>query len=171
MRAGGIRLVTAVMALVLVGAAGCSDPAGAQRKLEAEARSKSPSPTVSTKFAKVRPKTPIWRQSPGVTKSSAKAGLRVKTGHLFGGRVTVVVTDTKTDVHRTIIASAKPRREDVGRYVLTAIKVTGSSAQDAAPASEDDSALATGKSTGVISAPHRLHVHIWSYSRKTFYMI
>jgi hypothetical protein len=124
MRGGGTRLVAAMAAVALAGAAGCSDPAGAEQKLRAEARSKSPTPAASSKLHKAKPKSPIWRQAAGVTKASTKAGLRVKTGHLFEGRVTVVVTDTKSDVHRTITASAKPRREEVGRYVLTAIKVT-----------------------------------------------
>jgi hypothetical protein len=125
MRRGGTRLVAAAVAVVLAGAAGCSDPAGAERQEVAAARAKSPSPTSSSKtHGKGHGKTPTWHQSAGVTKASTKAGLRVKTGHLFKGRVTIVVTDTKRDTHRTITASATPRKADVGRYLLTAIKVT-----------------------------------------------
>jgi hypothetical protein len=122
MRRGGTRLVT--LAAVAVVLAGCSDPAGAERQEQAAARAKSPSPASSTPHGKAHPKEPTWHQAVDATKSSTKAGLRVRTGHLFEGRVTIVVTDTKAGAHRTVTASAKPRKADVGRYLLTAIKVT-----------------------------------------------
>jgi hypothetical protein len=122
---GGVRLPALIVAVGLVGA-GCSDPAGAARKEQAAARKKSPSPrpAASRPPATQRPKAAVWWQAAGTTKTSN--GLRVKIGVLHGGRVRIAVTDVGGHASRTIIASATPQTATIGRFTLSAIKVSKS---------------------------------------------
>lgn len=121
---GGVRLPAVIVALGLL--AGCSDPAGAARREQAAARKRSPSPraTASHSPAKRHGKTAAWWQAAGTTRTAA--GLRVRTGAVHAGQVTVVVTDVSGHVGRRITASATPQSVTVGHFTLTGLKVSRS---------------------------------------------
>ncbi|MEV5749016.1 hypothetical protein AB0L00_14460 [Actinoallomurus sp. NPDC052308] len=121
---GGVRLPALIVALGLL--AGCSDPAGAARREQAAARKRSPSPRASASHsaAKRHAKAAVWWQAAGTTKSTG--GLRVRAGAVHAGQVTVVMTDVSGHASRKITASATPQSVTVGRFTLTAVKLSRS---------------------------------------------
>jgi hypothetical protein len=106
--------------------AGCSDPAGAARREQADTRKKSPSPrgTATHAPAKRHAKGTPWWQAVGTTRTAG--GLRVKTGALKAGRVKVIITDVTGHASRKITASATPQSVTIGGFTLTAVKVSRS---------------------------------------------
>jgi hypothetical protein len=96
--------------------AGCSDPAGAARREQADARKKSPSPAPSA------PRAQSWWQAPRTTRTAGT--LRVRTGALHpGSRMKIIVTDLGSHAGRLLTVSTRPHGALVGHYALTRIRV------------------------------------------------
>ena len=125
---GGIRLPALVVAIGLL--AGCSDPAGAVRKQNADARKTSPSPRPSRSAGRKSGGRPAaataatWWQAPSSMKTDA--GLKVHTGKLRAGRIRVIVLDMAGRQRRATFATARPHRLIVGHFTLVGIRVAKS---------------------------------------------
>jgi hypothetical protein len=119
----GVRLPALVVTIGLL--AGCSDPAGAVRRQNADARKASPSPRPSHSGpARKGQPASAWWQAPSGTKT--EAGLKVRTGRLRGGRIRMIVLDVASRKRRATVATVRPHGLVVGRFTLAGIKVSKS---------------------------------------------